>query len=298
MKNFAWKHKKWFGYTLYGILLTIGLLYYLFPSDAIRDYLQARVDRANPQLRLSVGHVSPSFTLGLKLLETQLFYKANPDRFSFKADRLVIRPTIWSFLQGNPGFCFDGLMYGGALKGCVRITKENVKAPFAGSVELKDISVGDYDDLQVLIGRHVKGRLGGTITYSGSYNSMVGGSGEADLKLSEGLIELLQPILMLESIDFSELLIKLVLKNQKIKLTHVELKGPNMRGTLSGVVSLKKEFLKSSLNLRGTIEPFADFFKSLPGTRDTVKFFKQRLKRGKLSFIIHGTLTEPRMKFI
>ncbi|MEE9612326.1 MAG: type II secretion system protein GspN, partial [Desulfatiglandales bacterium] len=237
-------------------------------------------------------------TLGLKFRKTEFFDKANPDRFFFKADSLVIRPNLWSFLQGKPKVCFDGVTYGGALNGCFRLTQNSLKAPIAGSVELKDISVGEYDNIPGMIGRHIKGRLGGTITYSGQYNSLMGGTGEADLRLSEGLIELLQPILMLESIDFNELLIKLILKNQKINLTHVELKGPNMRGTLSGVVSLKKEFLKSSLNLRGTIEPFADFFKSLLGTRDTVKFFKQRLKRGRLSFIIHGTLTEPRIKFI
>jgi len=298
MKNFIWKHKKWFGYAFYGILLTIGLLYDRFPSEAVQDYVQATLDRTNPQLDLSIERVSPSVTFGLKFQKTELSQKADPDRIFFRADRLLVRPSVWSLLKGKFELCFDGLVYGGALKGCVDFGERSVKSPLTASIVLKDIRMDDHDNLPDLIGRQVKGRLGGTITYSGQSNALINGTGEADLKLSEGLIELLQPILMLESIDFNELVIKMILKNQRVNLTQVELKGPNMRGTLSGVVSLRNELLKSTLNLRGTIEPFADFFKSLPGTRDTVRFFKQRLKRGKLSFMIHGTLKEPQVKFI
>ncbi|MEE9612272.1 MAG: hypothetical protein V3W19_13540, partial [Desulfatiglandales bacterium] len=52
--------KKWVGYTFYGILLTLGLLYYRFPSEVIQGFLQARVEKMNPQLALSMERVSPS----------------------------------------------------------------------------------------------------------------------------------------------------------------------------------------------------------------------------------------------
>jgi type II secretion system protein N len=123
------------------------------------------------------------------------------------------------------------------------------------------------------------------------------GSGDANLRLSQGKVELLQPLLNFESIEFNEMEIEMALKQQKINVTRLELKGQELQGTLSGTITLKEEFAKSSLDLRGTIEPFAAFFKSTPGTHDTVKLFKQRLKRGILSFVIRGTLGEPRIEF-
>ena len=68
-------------------------------------------------------------------------------------------------------------------------------------------------------------------------------------------------------------------------------------GNENAEINLRKEIGTSRLDLRGTIEPFSDFFKSLPGTQDTVKLFKRRLKRGTLSFTIRGTLTEPSIQF-
>jgi type II secretion system protein N len=298
MRQFISKNKRWFGYIFYCAILTVGLLYYRFPSDALRDYLQIRANSLDTPLSLSIGRIKPWPSFGLKLGQTEISLKDQPNIKLFRADSLLIRPSIWSFLQGKFKFSFNCLAYDGVLKGCAHFIENSIKAPFTASIELKDISIGDYGNLQGLISRHVKGNLGGTIIYSGQYNTLINGTGEADLRISKGQVKLSRRILNFKSIDFNELWIKIILKKQKINMTHVELKGRNIHGTLSGAISLKKEFMKSSLELRGTIEPFTDFFKGLTGTRDTMKFFKQRLKRGRLSFIIHGTLAEPIIKFI
>jgi len=296
MKQFIRKNQKWLGYVLYAVIIVAGLLYLRFPSGLIKDYLETRGERSHFPFSVSIGQVSPSLPFGLKLHETRVSQRASPNKIVFRADRVSIQPTIGSLLVGKLNLCFEGLAYDGVLKGCAHFTEESLQAPFATSIVIKDIRMGKYD-LPSLIGRHVKGSLDGTITYNGKNNLFIEGSGEADLRLSDGSVELLQPILTLESIDFSQVSIKMALQNRKINLTQVALEGPNMRGTLSGIISLQKEIGKSRLDLRGTIEPFSDFFKSLPGTRDTVKLFQRRLKRGTLSFIIRGTLTEPSIQF-
>jgi hypothetical protein len=70
-----------------------------------------------------------------------------------------------------------------------------------------------------------------------------------------------------------------------------------LKGTLSGTISLKKNFAKSTLNLKGRIEPFASLFKNVEGLSNAVRLFKKRLRRGTLGFIIHGTIGEPKIKF-
>jgi type II secretion system protein N len=296
MKQFIRKNQKWFGYVLYAVIITAGLLYLRFPSGLIKDYLETRGERSNSPFSVSIGQVSPSLPFGLKLQETRVSQRAKPNKIIFRADRVSIKPTIGSLLVGKLNLCFEGLAYDGVLKGCANFTEKRLQAPFSTSVVLKDIRMGKYD-LPSLIGRHVEGSLEGSITYIGKNNLLMEGRGEADLRLLDGRVELLQPILSLDSIDFNQVSIKMALQNRKSNLTQVALEGPNMRGTLSGIISLQKEMGKSRLDLRGTIEPFSDFFESLPGTRDTVKLFQRRLKRGTLSFTIRGTLSEPSIQF-
>lgn len=297
MKRFISKNKKWLGYLLFALILTVALLYYRFPSDALRDYLQAMADRANPPLALSVDRVEPSFPIGLKLVETQVALKNIPDRVILRADSLLLKPRLWSLLRGKPEYCFHCLAYKGDLIGCVYFKKDRTRAFIDTEIDLRNIRVGDYAYLSHLIGRHVEGTLDGTVSYRGQYNLLMDGSGEANLRLSHGRVELLQPFLTFESIEFNEMEIEIVLKKQQINLARLELKGQQLHGTLSGTITLKQEFAKSSLDLKGTIEPFAEFFKSTEGIRDTVALFTKRLKKGTFSFVIHGTLGEPKIKF-
>ena len=170
-------------------------------------------------------------------------------------------------------------------------------APFNTEIELNTIRVGNYEHLKDLIGTHVNGILSGTICYRGQHKNLIDGAGEANLKLLDGKVDLLLPILSLESIKFNEVKIDMVLKTQKINLTHFELEGPLLKGTMSGTISLKKEFAKRTLDLNGKIEQFAAFFKSTEGVYNTMKFIKQRLRKGTLVFIIQGTIGEPKIRF-
>jgi type II secretion system protein N len=144
----------------------------------------------------------------------------------------------------------------------------------------------------------VKGILGGIITYSGQGNLLINGTGEANLRISDGSVELLQPIFSLESVSFDDVRIKMILEKTKIKLTHVELKGREIKGTLSGTIGLKQNFSKSRLALRGSIEPLEGFFKGENGAPRIMKLFKRRLRKGKLSFVVRGTPADPKIRFI
>ena len=296
MMQVIWKHKKWFGYSFYGILLTMALLYYRFPSDALRDYLKASFVRINPQIVLSIGKVFPFFPFGMKLMETQLSLKEEPEILLFRANSFFVRPHLWSFLQGQSNYRFKCQAYGGTLKGSIHFLENRLGTPFNTSMTLKNIHIDKNTFLPNIMDGHLEGVLEGTIRYSGQNNLMREGMGEVNLKLSDGSTDLLQSILGLESIDFKEFFIKMVLKKQIIDLSNTELKGVSMHGMLSGFIGLKEEFLKSSLDLRVTIEPFAGIIKSLERGGDSLQSFKQRLKRGKLSFIIRGTMGDPRIQ--
>jgi len=297
MKQFISKNKKWFGYIFFCIIVAGSLLYYRFPSDALRDYLTITAHNLHNSTILSIGQIKPSLPFGLKFGQTELILKDKPSIKLFRTDSLFVKPEPWAFFKGKSKYCFECLTYGGDVRGCVNFKKNGMETPFDTEIELKNMQIAKHEHIKDLIGIQMDGILSATIFYKGQHKNLMDGTGGANLKLLDGKVELLVPILSLESIEFDEITSDMVLEKQTIHLKRLELIGPLLRSTLSGTIRLKKEFLKSPLNLKGTIEPFTSFFKSVGSVSNAVSFFKQRLKKGALHFIIHGTLTEPKIRF-
>ena len=297
MGQFISKNKKWFGYIFFCIIVAVSLLYYRFPSGALRDYLTITANNTNNSTTLSIGQIKPSFPFGLKFVQTELILKGKPSTKLVSADSLFVKPDLWAFFKGKNKYCFECLIYGGDVRGCVNFKKNSMETPLDTEIELKNIQIAKHQHIKDLIGIQINGMLSATIFYKGQHKNLMDGTGRGNLKLLDGQIELSLPILNLKSIEFDEITSDMVLEKQSIQLNHTELIGPLLKSTLSGTIRLKKEFLKSSLNLKGTIEPFTSFFKSMGGISNTVSFFKQRLKKGALNFIIYGTLIEPKIRF-
>jgi type II secretion system protein N len=258
MRQFISRNKRWLGYISYCIILAIGFLYYRFPSDALRDYLQARASNFNAPLFLSIERIKPWPPFGLRFGQAQVSLKQKPARKVFGAESLLISPEPWSFFRGQSKYRFECLAYGGGLSGYIHFKESSTSGPFDTEIELKDIRIGTYGYLKDLIGRKVDGILSGTVYYSGEQRDLMDGNGGASLRLLDGRVELLLPILRLESIDFNDVKMDMVLKKQKINLTRLELEGPQMKSSLSGTVSLNKDLAKSTLDLKGSLEPLVD----------------------------------------
>ena len=278
-------------------MVTAGFLYLRFPSDVIKDYLISAAHRTNIPVALSMNRVTPWPFFGLKMEDAEVSLKDTPAHTLLKADSLIVRPEIWSFIKGSQKYCFTCRAYGGHAKGCVQLRKRDMMPPFHAEMELKDVQIGDHAYLKELAGRRIQGRLTGNLSYSGETDSLISGDGGANLRLVDGAIELLLPFLELDSIAFNQVVIDAVLKKRMITITRCELSGPQLKGNLSGNISVMNQVEKSFLSLRGELEPFAAFFTGAEGSSGAMNILKKRLKRGTLGFIIRGTLREPKIQF-
>ena len=298
MKQFFLKNRKWVGYISYCIFLTAGFLYFLFPSDAVREYLQIKARNLNPPLMVSIDRIKPWPLCSLKFGHTEISFLDKPNIKLFRADNLLLRPGAGSFIKGDHKWCFQCVAYGGRIKGCTNFDNSDMAGPLKAEIEFDTIRIGTYEHLKDLIGRYVDGTLTGTISYSGQRERLLKGAGEANLKFVNGRIELLSPVLTLESIEYNEIAINMALKRGTVNLTRLQLEGPLLKGTLSGSIRLKEELVKSRLDLKGRIEPFAAFFKKAEGTQSTLMYFRKMLRKGALPFRIRGTLAQPKISFM
>jgi len=297
MKQINWKNKRWIWYAIYCLLLTVALLYYLFPDEAFKEYFQGALNRITPSLRISFEGLSLSFPISFKIVRAELSSGEYNDKPIFKIDTIRVRPGLISFLKGDSEYFFRCSAYGGTLKGRTLFIKGELRGSCSASIALEDLFIDDSSPMPA-VSERLWGTINGDITYRGKRISPRDGTGHAVLVLSDGRIKLLEPFFELETIDFNEVLLNLDLKNQEIKISSAELKGEKMSGKVSGTISLGKELMESRLNLKGTMEPYADLFKSSSNARDTFSFFKQGLKDGEISFNIQGTIKDPRINFI
>ena len=61
------KLRTWFAYSFYIFVLGAFFVYILFPAEVVSRYIVARATAVYPDVRLTIGDVSPILPPGLKL---------------------------------------------------------------------------------------------------------------------------------------------------------------------------------------------------------------------------------------
>ena len=287
---------KFSGYALYAILVTVVLLYYRFPSQGFYEHLIRLADGMDPGIIFSARSLHPSFPPGLQLMEPVFSLKESPATAVFKAQRLSVSPGIGSLVRGDIAWFFDANAYGGIITGNVQFGKNDETAGLSVSFEkvriheygfLPDFGIGDFT-----------GNLKGEVTYGGPLDRLIMGAGTGDIHIAEGKIDLLNPFLGLETIPFGELSAQVTLKKGIVNLKQVSLDGNGFQGVLSGTIFLNRIMARSRLNLKGTIEPFEAYLKTLKGGAALLSLFQGGRNGLKRSFVIQGTFKSPKFRFI
>lgn len=290
--------RKWPGYAVYCILLTCVFLYYLFPSKAVEDYLQNTLNRQYPSLSFIIKGASLSLPSGIKSRKALLSKKEDPAKILFEAEDFSVKPKILSLHKDTREFLFEYLVSGGKVTGDVRLTEKGFNGPLQTSFTLSDIQIDEGSFLSAFFRRQIEGTVSGSGTFKGKGNSLITGSGEADLSISNIRINLPRPVADLGQLEFNEARIKADLKNRKLDLSNIELKGKNLNGTVSGALYLKTDILLSSLDLEGNIEPSAVFLQEITGRDNAASILIKALKGGRLFFKVSGPIKDPRIRFL
>ena len=286
---------KYTGYIIYAILVTLALLYYRFPSEALKSHLIQMAGRMEPGIVFSVQSLDPLFPPGLQLHKPIFSLKERPETAFFEAQHLSVSPGMGALILGDTTWFFDANAYGGIINGRIQTGENNEIDSF--DLSLKNIRIHKYAFPPQFEVGDFAGNLNGNLTYRGTLDRIVQGDGTGDIHVSEGKLDLLNPFLGLETIPFGKLNVRFTLKKGTINLTSVSLDGKGFQGSLSGTIRLNRIMDRSRLNLRGTIEPIAAFLETLKGGPAILSLLRGGHKDSKRSFIIKGTFKSPKFRF-
>lgn len=280
---------KWLLYSIYVLAAIVFFIYYLFPSDKVKNYVTYGFNRINSDINISIDHVSPAFPPGLKLYKVNFYHMGNT---LLETEQIKVVPNLLSLFRSKVIFFFKGRALEGILEGKGEFIKNRPDQNVIIEGKFSNINIKEISAVKQFIGRNLTGILEGNFTYRNG--GKLGGTHEARFNISDGEIELLIPVFKLENIHFSKIEAEMTMENQRLKVKRCIIKASPLDGNVSGLINLREPLGQSYLRLLGVIKPNQEFLaelgKDLPTNLLPEEIFSKKVVRIR----IYGTLDEPR----
>ena len=279
--------KKWIGYTAYVIAAVVVFLYFLFPSDAIKQYIVQQSAALGPDVAIELDHVDPSLPPGLLLSNLKLFFKGNA---AFDSSQLKLTPRYLSLFTSAKGLNIKGKAYNGDLNG--RASLENASKPqYATDLAFSDIHLDKIAILSEMLPHQVSGMADGKVVYSSGSSGF--GEGSAQMMIKQCRVELGAPIFGFTELNVGTLKADLELKGQKATVKEITIDGRQVSGNASGEIRLRQPLPQSRIQLSGVIKPRPSFIKELGKVVPSQLLSGGNFVRNGVPFRISGSVERP-----
>ena len=283
--------KRYFLYASYIIAVFIFFLYILFPSDAVKKYIENRLGGINPDLAILIDHINPAFPPGVRLNTVSFYYIRS---LMLDAETIKIVPGFFSLFSSNTTFSFKGVVYDGIINGKADIG--NNTGHIKMDANLSGIQIEDIPALENLAGiekekYEVAGILNGIINYSNSKDS--GRVMEAKLGISDCRVKLKDPVFNHENFTFSKVETDLATARKRLQIKNCTIEGDKVNASFTGSIHTKKNLGASTLNLNGEIKLKPLFFQN-SNKNVLASIFSEKMSGNNSFFLkIGGTFNNP-----
>ena len=271
----------------YIIIVTLFFLYYLFPSESLRDYCAYRLSQISPDTRINIKDVKLAFPPGFRLSHVDFYHF---EQTIGSIDHIKIKPNLLSFIGQDTSWSYSGKAYTGKFSGTAEIASNSpthrvlIDTTFSG-IQLKDIAA-----IRRVIDYQISGMLDGKLAYkTDSRNQTLRGN----LRLSDCKVDLNIPLLNLESLTFKDVTADLLMDNHTLTIQRCRAQGNQMDASISGTIITSQGIL----DLNGSLNPQHALLAKLKNS-----FAVNLFKAGKsddqgFAFKIRGTLEAPEFSF-
>jgi type II secretion system protein N len=282
---------KWLLWGLYGIALVLVFVYYLFPSDALREYAAAKVKSRNPDLSLRTKRVTPSFPPGITIYGADLL---NKEQVWIETDHVRIWPGIMSLFGKDRRFSFKGTAWKGNFNGQTIVSTPETDKDDAlkADAAFSGIRVEQIKVLQEMSGKKIaSGILSGNIAY---HQKKTGESFESRIMIFGLGIDIVTPLVKLPTLTFKSADAEIISADMKIiELRQCNIKGEQANGNITGTITTQTPFEKSLIDLKADITPNPSFIAGITKSFPAVSLLLNNKKGGMISFKIGGTIEQP-----
>lgn len=221
-------------------------LYLGFPSEALRSHVSHLVSANLPGFSVAIAAVRPTLTAGLELRDVRVDYAQSPVA---AFERVHLRPELLSLFQGRTAYAFNGILGGGEISGRAEVDSARPGSKISMTARIDGILIQQVDRLRSLYGSRLSGRLDGQL------NTTEAGALSGKLTVTDGQIELAEPLLSQSRFTFRTVTADLSLQHRRLVLRSGRLKGSELDADVSGTISLDQPRAASAVNLNGRVTP-------------------------------------------
>ncbi len=249
---------KFFLGSLYVFLVVIFFLYFLFPSEQVKNYLLANLRLSDRAVSIQMKRLKPVFPPGLNLQTVGISYNK---ALWATVDSVTVTPALRTIFGPLRTFQVEGKAYGGTLSSRVEIGAADNRRQIQAETTLSAIGIKNIDALNRLMGRKISGTLSGSIVFDGRRENSR--TMDAKLTLSDCQVEALYPLLDIKQLEFEYIQTDLSLSGTQVRIKNCDFKGPQINGRFTGSIVIRQPAGKSALNLAGRLIPQGAFSASL-----------------------------------
>jgi type II secretion system protein N len=280
--------KKTLLYTAYIIGITLFFLWYLFPSDTLKDYLAYRLSRGNPDVTVTIDRISPVLPPGIKL-HTIGFSHRNMGLIEL--ENLKVMPGLGSLFSDTTTVNFKGRVYEGTLRGRAEIGGTSPVGTINIAGNIAGLQMQQIAALRQLSDHEISGELGGTFAYAATKpNRTLSGN----LTVTNCRLVLAIALFNQNSFVFKNMDADLVLQNTTLVINGFSATGNQLDLNIAGNINLNKfDPANYELDLKGSVTPHHVFLAKIE--KDIPVDFLRNKKTGQtaISFKVDGTMDEP-----
>jgi len=284
---------RWFLYFSYALVLTAVLLYQRFPTAPFKEYCALKIGRLFVGVECSIGRISYAFPLGLRFVDVAFAPPGQKKNPRVVLSSLSMAPVFSDIRQAVE---LRGTGYSGKFRAILRGAPGDKRFSL-DALRILDIRLAEIKPLQDALGRELSGR----VDISGGYSAEVGryldGKLEGKMMLREGKVALLQPILVLNTVDLGQMEMELKYDQRKLQISKGKMKGAELSADFSGTVNIISPWQLSQLAAAGDIALQAGFIKENPAIENEIRALKKQFKKTTIPFRMNGSLQKPTFRF-
>ncbi|GAB4344661.1 MAG: hypothetical protein Kow0089_21330 [Desulfobulbaceae bacterium] len=282
-------------YGIYTLGVLVFLLWFLFPVESVKAWLESRLDERGTTLAWEIGELRLAWPLSLVAEDVRAMDRED-DYPLLLLDEVKLRPDAVSLakLPDSWPLSYRVKTMGGVVRGGAALARQD--GGFLCSGEITGVRVADMTGLWRQLGRSGSGTLSGTFRLRGRLPSPVVEGFEADFVVQDGSMELLQPVFGLESLEFNRMRSEIVLAEGVVRVEKGKVDSTLFGVDFSGTITLADTIPGSGLDISGTFEPRPELLGSIREGA-VQELIKGQLKEGRLAFRLTDTVGAPGLVF-
>ncbi len=293
MKTGSGSFLRWFLYCCYAVVLTSALLYLRFPMPEFKEYCLRQVKALFTGTECSIGRIGFTFPFGLLFENVAFSLPDQPKTPVFVLNSLTISSPLQDF---GKAYILNGQGYSGRFTGTLT-PRQKDRHFLLDPLRIEGLDLAEMKSVHDTLGRGISGRLDYTGTYSAVVNQYLAGKAAGRVKLREGKITLLQPVLDLKEIDMQQVDMDIQYDKNRLQFAKGKLTGKELSADFSGTVQVINPWYLSNVTTIGDLALQAEYVSENTALRNEVAALQKQFKKSTIPFRVAGSLQSPAFRF-